>query len=336
MLEFDITLGLAVPLGSPLTMQAPGWLPFRVRQFWDTSRIDWALRKLNGTRPRAASVPESADVEVHMLLCRRDVRIGVLALKSLLRFEEPRLAVTLTSDGSLTEQDRHWIDEHIPGCRWLARQESDPRLQAFLAEHPNVASLYRGSYHPICNLLHPTLLARTKKILVVDPDAAFFGRPDRWVDWVKCDAPRAWYLHDHQDEATNVPAEVREAFAEIASRYSPQGRSWKMDYYFFNSGLLAFRPEQCDLNLAERYEEWRIAAAPRYLQGKPGLWFGDWTPEQTAYQIMFALMDPPAQPLGDDYHLGGDRGHAFNHFMRYYLVKDTSLKMLADLVENLN
>jgi hypothetical protein len=142
----------------------------------------------------------------------------------------------------------------------------------------------------------------------------------------------AWFLHDHQDEAENVPAETREAFAELQSLLTPPGRPWSMPYYFFNSGLLAFRPDQCDLDLGERYLEWRATAAPRYRTGKPDLWFGDWTPEQTIYQVMFALMDPPAQPLGDDYHLGGDEGHTFNHFLRYYLVRESSLRMLRRLV----
>jgi hypothetical protein len=315
-------------------IQAPTWLPYRVRQKWDDARIAWALRGLDRTPPRRGTPVERAAAELYVLLCRRDVRLGVLTVKSLLRFPDARLAVTLTSDGSLSEADRAWVDRHLPGCRWLPRHADEPRVKAGLEPYPRLADVYyRSGYHPICKLVHPLLLARTERVIVVDPDTAFFRRPERLLRWAEGEGEHAWYLHDHQDEAVQVPAETREAMREIADRLTPPGQTWSMDYYFFNSGLLAYRPAQCDLRLTERYLEWRAGAPERYRTGKPGLWFGDWTPEQTSYLVMFALMTPASKPLGDDYHLGGDAGHVFNHFLRYYLVKPPTLRMLNRLVE---
>jgi hypothetical protein len=316
-------------------MQAPAWLPYRIRHDWDNARIRWSLRGLGKTRPRPATPLEDADAEAHMLLCRRDAGVAVLALKSLLRFGEARFAVTLTSDASLTEDQRRWIDHHVPGCRWLPRRVSDPRLEQYFLKNPRMRALYAGGYHPLCKLLHAALLSRKERVLVYDPDTAFFRKPDRILRWARGEDPHALYLHDHQDERIQVPPETRAAFTDLAKCCTPPGRHWQMDYYFFNSGLLAFRPDQLRLDLAERYLEWRVTAPREYLVNKPGLWFGDWTPEQTAYQIMFAVMDPPSQPLGDDYHLGGDPGHAFNHFLRHYLVKPASLRMLRDLIAQL-
>ncbi|HYV35958.1 MAG TPA: hypothetical protein VE988_09665 [Gemmataceae bacterium] len=316
-------------------MQAPTWLPFRIRCRWDNARIGWALRGLDRTPPRPASPFANADAEVHMLLCRRDQRIGVLALKSLLRFTDTRFAVTLTNDGSLNQDDCNWIDRHVPGCRWLQRRVEYPRLASFLSDHPRMAKTYQGSYHPICKLLHAALVNRHERVIVYDPDTAFFRRPDRLLQWAKGQDAHAWYLHDHQNEDEQVPNATREAFKELAALCEPAGLKWRMDYYFFNSGLLAFRPAQLNLELAEKYQLWRETASPSYRTGKADLWFGDWTPEQTAYQIMFALMDPPAKPLGDDYHLGGDAGHVFNHFLRHYLVQSQSLQMLQALVNTL-
>ena len=317
-------------------IQAPQWLPFRVRERWDTTRINAALRGLERTGPLPARTPAESAAEVHMLLCHRDVRLGVMALKSLLRFSEARIAVTLTEDGSLSVEERAWVDRHVPGCRWLPQRSDDPRLVAALQTRPLLAALYRSGFHFSCKLLHPVVLARCERVIVVDSDTAFFRRPDRLLDWSEGQGQAAWFLHDHQDEAINVPAETREAFAELQSLLTPPGRSWSMPYYFFNAGLLAYRPDQCDLDLGERYLEWRATASPRYRTGKSDLWFGDWTREQTIYQVMFALMDPPAQPLGADYHLGGDSGHIFNHFLRYYLTRESSLRMLRQLVMDLS
>lgn len=299
---------------------------------WDEARIRSALKGLEQTPPRPVLRPEEAAAEVHMLLCRRDLELGVLALKSLLRFPEVRVAATLTEDGSLRAADRAWVDRHVPGCRWLPRRTDDPRMTEALARRPRLAALYASTYHPSCKLLHPALLARCPRVLVMDPDTAFSKRPDQIIAWAERGEDAAWFLHDHQDEARAVPAETREAFDELARRLTPPGRTWSMPYYFFNSGLLAYRPEQCDFDLAEQYLVWRESAAERFKIGKPGLWFGDWTPEQTCYQVMFALMDPPARPLGESYRLGGPPGCTFNHFLQLALVQERSLQLLRGLV----
>lgn len=316
-------------------IQAPQWLPYKVRERWDSARIDWAIRGLARTPPRPATSVEEAVAEVHMLLCRRDLITGVLALKSLLRFEDARFAVTLTGDPSLGSEHRQWVNRHIPGCRWLARFESGPPFDATFGKYPGLGEVYRSTYHPICKLVHPLVAGRTDRVIVYDPDTAFFRRPERLLRWAHGEGGHAWYLHDHQDEAVQVPEATREAFRELAGLLCTPERPWKMDYYFFNSGLLLYDRAQCDLDLTERYIQWRRQAPERYRTGKPGLWFGDWTPEQTSYQVMFALMTPPSQPLGADYNLGGEAGHVFNHFLRHYLVKDSTLGMLRHLVKEL-
>jgi hypothetical protein len=309
-------------------------LPYSVRQAWNGWRVRRALRGLDHTAPMPAADPSGAKAEVHLLLCKRDVQLTVLALKSLLRFGVP-LAVTLSEDGSVRPEERAWIDRHLPGCRWCPRIVDDPRMESALAGRPRLREVYHSRYHPICKLLHPALLARCPRVIVLDPDTAFFKRPDRLLAWVENEEPAACFLHDHQPEDKNVPRETREAFAELRVRLARPGRTWSMPLYFFNSGLLAYRPEQCDLDLAEGYIAWRAAAPERYTTGKPGLWFGTWTPEQTSYQLIFAWMDPPATPLGEEYRIGSPPGYTFNHFLWLQLVEPGSLVRLAELITHL-
>jgi hypothetical protein len=270
-----------------------------------------------------------------MLLCRRDVEIGVLALKSLLRFRETAWAVSLTDDGSLTDRQRSWIDQHVPGCRWLLRVSEAPAVRLALQRLPRLRALYMGNYQPLRKLLHPALLARTEKVLVLDPDTIFSRRPERLAAWAEGDGESAGlFLLDHQDESTMVPQETISAFDELRMFIRPDG-PWSMPSYFFNSGLLAYSPALMDLTLAERYLEWRETAPAKYITGKPGLWFGDWTPEQTAYQVIFAAMEPPAVPFGDEYRIGRRPGHTFNHFLWLQLVMPSSLGMLQAVIQEL-
>jgi hypothetical protein len=177
-------------------------------------------------------------------------------------------------------------------------------------------------------------LSACARVLVLDPDAAFFRRPDALIEWAASERPPNLFLHDHQPEDLNVPPETKAAFEELRQLLTPGGEAWSMPYYFFNSGLLAYRTAECDLATAERYLEWLAAAPDRYTTGKSGLWFGQWTPEQTAYQLIFARMLPPARPLGDEYRIGNRPGFTFNHFLWLQLVAPSSLEMLRSLVRD--
>ena len=179
------------------------------------------------------------------------------------------------------------------------------------------------------------LLPRCPRVIVLDPDTAFFARPERLLRWSRALDDCNWYMHDHQDESTAGPADVERTFAQLQRDLVPDGRMWQLDRRLFNSGLLAFRPSTLSLDMAERYLAWHDALPRDKREGKAAIWFGNWTPEQTCYHVMFALGDVKPRPLGEEYHLGGNAGHTFNHFLRHYLVQDATLKRLRALMREL-
>ncbi len=308
-------------------------LPYRLRYVVEQWRIRSALRGLSGTFPVSAGMPSKANTEVHLLLCKRDLQVGLLAIKSLLRHADGELAIAVTDDGTLSRQDREWVRTHVRGVHWWQRREAD--VVDRLTDRPQLAALYQSDYAPSAKLLHPMLLARCGRVIVMDPDTAFFAPPDRLLAWARGGGDCAWYLHDHQDEREAVPAMVEQAFDKLQCAVTTNGTEWSVRHRLFNSGLLAFRPSNLSLELAERYLSWREGIPAEYRQGKAAIWFGDWTPEQTCYHVMLALSRGGAKPLGDHYHLGGAEGHTFNHFLRHYLVQRPVLKRLRTLVTNL-
>jgi hypothetical protein len=316
-------------------MQAPTWLPYRLRSRWDQMRIDRALRGLERTAPLSASAAADADAEIYMLLCRRDVRLGVLALKSLLRFREARFAVTLTDDGTVGAARRQWIDRHVENSRWLPRFGEQPALQDAFQVRPHLHALYGSRFHMICKLLYPVVLPRCDRVLLLDSDTAFFRRPETVLDWACGRAPYAYYLHDVPEKEKTVPERVKETLRGIAERARPDGYRWSLDFYFFNAGLLLFRPADYDLDIAEAYLAWRSEAPERLFQGMQAIWFGDWTREQTCHLLTFATMAYPVRPLGEEYHLGACTETVFNHFMRDYVVQSHTLRRLQRLIEEL-
>ncbi|MAE68160.1 MAG: hypothetical protein CMJ18_28250, partial [Phycisphaeraceae bacterium] len=221
-----------------------------------------------GLGPSAGTV-DRVRAELHMLLCARDVRLGVLAVKSLLRFTGDEVAVTFTDDGSLTSRHCDLVDRHVTGARWLARCPDDPRIDAACAARPLLGALYRDRRFPFgLKLLHPLLLGDASCVISLDADTAFFERPETLIEYCRGAIDGPVYLHDHQDEAVMTPV-AQEAFGSLESALGREGRPWRLGHRFFNAGLLAYRPQDLDLDHAERYLAWREAAPPRFTNLQP-------------------------------------------------------------------
>ncbi|MBI1338314.1 MAG: hypothetical protein GC164_15335 [Phycisphaera sp.] len=318
--------------------QAPTWLPYRLRARIDQRRIESAVRAITSATPMPPAEPGDASAEVFVLLCKRDLLIGLVAIRSLLRFfqQDTRLALTVADDGSLNDEDRGLVDRQFPGARWCRWREEPTWLKPTLEKFPRLGELYRKSnYKPIGKLLYPMAGARCERVIVLDPDTAFFEHPQRIARFCGGDDAAPLYMHDHRNEARDVPAACQEVFAKLEHDLTPTGCAWRLAYRFFNSGLLVYRPDRMGLALAEHYLEWRTTMPDSINAGMGDIWFGRWTPEQTCYHVMFALSEEPAQPLGDDYWLGGGDGHVFNHFLRHYLVQTPSLRRLHALVREI-
>ena len=309
----------------------PEWVPYRLRRGWDNVRIDRTLAGVFDTAPLPAADPGGADAEVHLLLCRRDFVLGLVALKSLLRFADGRLALSVTDDGSLTADDRAALVRHFPGVRLLGRTE--PAVEAALADFPRTLALYRGPYAPARKLCHAVLAARCGRVFLLDPDTAFLKRPDRLLDWAATGGPNL-YLRDDRDEDREVPAAVRAAWAALAPDLGT-GPARTPPGYDFDSGLLAFAPARFDLSVGERYLAARERLPAGLRNGEGAICFGDWTPEQTAYAVLFAAAAAPPEPFGPGHVIGRDPGATYRHYLEPYLRRPATLGDRAALVPSL-
>lgn len=317
--------------------QAPKWLPYRVRNKIDQWRINWALRGMDRVPPMRADDADDADAEVFTLVCKRDLRLGALALKSLLHHRgTTRLCATVIDDGSLSQSDIAWLDRQIPNLRWQKNRDPQVLDHPLMKRMPMVSALYTDSSFPfVAKYIHPCLLNRTERVVLVDTDTAFFRSPDRLLDFCAGRTTAPLYLHDHQDESKVVPAAAKAAFDQLIEQARLPDRRFRLNHWMFNAGLLAFKPAQFDVEIGERYLAW-LKTIPQSAQtGQMSIWFGPWTREQTIYLLMFGSGPEEAQPLGDDYWLGGAEDRVFNHFLRFYLVRKQCLDMLRGLIERL-
>ncbi|MGH8570853.1 MAG: hypothetical protein ACREXU_23315, partial [Gammaproteobacteria bacterium] len=311
------------------------WLPHRIRNRWDQRRIEKALAPLQRTAPMASPDAASARAEVFMLLCRRDLWIGVLSIKSLLRYTDGQLATTIIDDGSLGPAGQAVVDAHLPGCRWLHASALPSATADPLRGRPRLTDLVLGGFVFGPKLVFPRAHAKAAKAVLLDADTVFFRRPAILVDWLGDERGGALYLHDHRrDDHDEAPAEVTRQFAKFHALIG-SARHWSLPHLYFNAGLLAFEPQRLDFDIAEAYLEWS-SEVPRALQsGEPGIWFGHWTIEQTAYRLMYGYLDPAPRSFGREYRLEEPGDSVFCHFLREGLMRDEAIRRLQGVVAEL-
>jgi len=310
------------------TGRLPQWVPYRFREQWDVMRVANALSALKKSKSRPVPKIDESDAELHMLICKRDVWPALLALKSLLQFSELRLSLTLTDEGTLSAEDRGLFSKHFPGCRWLNRREDAVRSKLNDDGHPHLLRIYESDFSLSAKLLHPTVLAEHARVIVLDPDTAFFARPGQLCDWVG-EPTKCLYTRDNNDNRDqDLPDAIRHAFDEIGR--DAKADPWRIQHYYFNSGFLAFEASQCDLSIAETYLRWTDENGKGVDCPNADIWFGHWTGEQASYLVMYAAMEPQPESFGPDYRLGS-LGGVFTHFMRANLVKSSVLATLAEL-----
>ena len=177
------------------------WLPYRVRNWLNQRRLLNALSGLKHTAPAKAASPDQADAEVYLLACKRNLTVGILALKSLLRFSNDKLAVTVTTDGSLSARDRALVEHHIPNHRWLSWPNESVTDSHVFKDRPNLLEMYQSPFPFAPKLLHPFIHGRTHRVMTLDADTAFFKSPTSLENWWTGKDPASCFMHDHQNES---------------------------------------------------------------------------------------------------------------------------------------
>src|SRR5262249_24811945 len=151
---------------------------------------------------------DNASSELFVPMCRRDLWVGLLAIKSLLRFAEGQLAVTVLDDGSLSSADRRFVEAHVEGVRFIAAHRPDASVDP-LAGRPRLIELRDTGFVFFPKLVFPRLYARARKVILLDSDAVFFRRPEQLLGWMG-HGTGALYLTDYRrDDRDEAPQAVK-------------------------------------------------------------------------------------------------------------------------------
>ncbi len=226
------------------------------------------------SHPARATNP-LAGVEIHTLLCRRDVLAYLHAIKSLLFYHDD-FSVVVHDDGSLSHADAGILRAHLPGIRIVSRAEGDTLVRPLLQGYPALAR-YRNSISNGRQLLDFTLLARTRKLISLDADILFLERPAEVLEWAAEAAPVVLVGHEK-----GWQSEQDWRLAETSLSYFPN----------INIGLMCYDRELVELDRAEQI----LRALPAEA---------DWWTGQAAIAVL--IQDRRARDAARARYLDGDR-----------------------------
>jgi len=172
-------------------------------------RFQRALQEVLLTPP--ASCKSSAQVETHTLTQHKHTLMFILGMKSFLRFYS-NVAVVAHDDGTLTQQDKQLLQEHIQGIRIIESDEGQALVEHALQDKPNILK---------CNLTFPNtrqffdypLSSKNCKLISFDSDLLFAEQPQEIIDWIEEDTPSI--LYNSEDGPYNPYTELTKRFAML-------------------------------------------------------------------------------------------------------------------------
>ena len=116
-------------------------------------------------------------LEVHNLVCHRDISIALICLKSLLATSQEKLQIVVHDDGSLTDEDKTFIRAQLPNSTLVSRDHADHELAIVLDGLPTIRKARLKLPH-LLKVLDVPILCRSDNVCFVDSDV-FFLRAHR-------------------------------------------------------------------------------------------------------------------------------------------------------------
>ena len=261
---------------------------YRLRQSVAYRYFQVRTRELSATPPLHCD--PNATCEVHTMLGTADVRMYILAIKSLLSFVRG-LAVVVHSDGSLTDRDVSSIAAHVQGTRFIRHDEADQRAETSLRDAPFLAK-WRATDAAYRRLIDIELWRRGERILILDADVLTNREPHEVVSWI-ASGSRPFLLGQPSNGPvlsadTRVPEHVQAQFLMHVPQIS---RHLRLQPRFLQGATAGFCGYFRELDLV------RVESALRAAVDL-GLPMGQWGGDQCL--IIYLLSTAGAEPLPPD------------------------------------
>jgi hypothetical protein len=184
------------------------------------------------------------EVEIHSVIQHEAVSYYILAIKSFLYYLDFNLPVTLHDDGSLSDLDIKILKYHIPHINIIkyesAKKEILNKIKKYKYLYKN-RNCDTNVYHLITTLDIP-FFSKSKKIIYLDSDVLFYGKPQKIINWINDNGKSMCILfqRDYVDAHALTKKELMKYF--------------ELEYYpNFNMGILCYFKKSLDFESLNYY-----------------------------------------------------------------------------------
>jgi len=156
------------------------------------------------------------NIEIHTLICKKDIILAINNFKSLCKFEEfSSIPIFLHDDGSLNLTDKEILSSSIANSTIIDRKIADVEIANHLSKHPmcnkfRLIDSHIHLWHKI-KLFDYFFFSKTKKVLGMDTDLLFMRKPEEVLKFLREDVPfyfpdiqSAYCFNDPKTEITTI------------------------------------------------------------------------------------------------------------------------------------
>jgi hypothetical protein len=185
-------------------------------------------------------IERGCDLAVHMMCYRLDYLSAIWALKSFYYQSQKTYPLVIHIQGESTPILEDRLRTHFPNARFIFQTEADQVVESFLSER-NCHKLlsFRKAIPTVQKLTDFLIMAKSRRILIVDADVLFFQCPD---ELLQSDGSDEVFLaqRDFMSAYTIPPSR---GMAEFDIDLQPE----------INVGIMRLAPDMIDLARCEQY-----------------------------------------------------------------------------------
>jgi hypothetical protein len=141
------------------------------------------------------------DLEIRVLVCKKDIQMCLNMINSLRRYEEFRyIPIFFHDDGSLDNESKNILIQ-IGNSHIIEKEYADNKILEFISDYKS-CKRYRFEKNKLFNLTKMKLfdfhlLSESKNILCIDSDILFMNKPKAIIDLINTSTP--FYFPDFQN-----------------------------------------------------------------------------------------------------------------------------------------
>lgn len=144
---------------------------------------------------------ENPVIDLHILLCARDVIAGLWSLRTFLHFSGLSVNLMIHDDGSLTESHIKQLCVMFPQARIIPFTQAWEEMSRVLAPYPNAYRFRITEYFwSAIKLLDFAYYSEGRRFMALDADLLFFKRPDEILSAIA--KGQGFFMSDWQDAYT--------------------------------------------------------------------------------------------------------------------------------------